>query len=666
MANAGSIVRKNLQDLSKPMELRELNRQLDWIWKKILGGLTSKDFSDAGIRSVVSVVEKTVAKTIEADEITTNVLKAALAEMMVAIIGVAKIDYAQIVDLHANSIFTDTGLAGKFRINGLEVTQAQIVDLIVSSFRLVSEDGKVYKVSVDENGELVTEFLEDQDEWFKDGKIPDGYSAIASSLTVGDVTAGRLYVSGAADIMKLTAKYLTADSAWIYELFAQEAFIHALTTSKILGGNSLEIIAGKTEDAARVFRSEDFPGPTVVVEADDLLVQPSTGLQYQAVKKGDIQFALDAEGNLYYSYDGSNSLSMQGFDLYADGFMLPVAEDGDIIGAPYEWVLVQDLQLREAIAAQAAEMAETVLTLNKDIANLQDQIDGNITTWFEDYIPTTSNAPANEWTTDDLKNQHLGDLFYVENTALEENGYCYRWQQTSGVYGWVLLEDSGVAKALAAAAKAQDTADSKRRVFYTTPVPPYDAGDLWVQGSGGDIMRCATSKSESQSYAAGDWVKASKYTDDSIANEALNKAIYDSATPPTTSPAAGKLWLDRSLVPPVLRRWKGLSVLPDDLDGWETVNDTATIEEAQAMLDAMQKQNETAIKELQTVVRVDTQGVHVGKAGNDNSEVLIENDRIRIVVCGKAYSTYAGDYMILGGDTELRRPASGGLAIGPV
>lgn len=60
------------------------------------------------------------------------------------------------------------------------------------------------------------------------------------------------------------------------------------------------------------------------------------------------------------------------------------------------------------------------------------------------------------------------------------------------------------------------TADSKNRIFYSTPNPPYKLGDLWVQGENGDILRCQTAKS-SGSYSQSDWVLASKYTDNTYA-----------------------------------------------------------------------------------------------------------------------------------------------------
>lgn len=72
---------------------------------------------------------------------------------------------------------------------------------------------------------------------------------------------------------------------------------------------------------------------------------------------------------------------------------------------------------------------------------------------------------------------------------------------------------------------AQDTADQKRRIFVTTPYTPYEVGDMWTQGNNGDIMRCIVSRLMG-SYQASDWDKASKYTDDTTAQEAKD-AVSD-------------------------------------------------------------------------------------------------------------------------------------------
>lgn len=147
------------------------------------------------------------------------------------------------------------------------------------------------------------------------------------------------------------------------------------------------------------------------------------------------------------------------------------------------------------------------------IANLQSQIDGQIETWFYNYVPTTSNAPASNWTTDSEKERHLGDLFYVVDNE-EYGGQAYRWAKINNAYTWDYVEDTAVVKALADAADAKDTADQKRRVFVSTPYPPYDVGDLWAGDDTSDLMRCQTARSTG-SFNSSDWIKAVKYTDDS-------------------------------------------------------------------------------------------------------------------------------------------------------
>ena len=159
------------------------------------------------------------------------------------------------------------------------------------------------------------------------------------------------------------------------------------------------------------------------------------------------------------------------------------------------------------------------------IDNLQAQIDGQIETWFYNYVPTTSNAPASQWATDTEKEKHLGDLFYIVDNE-EYGGQAYRWAKINNAYTWDYVEDTATTKALADAAKAQDTADSKRRVFISTPVPPYDVGDLWVGDTSSDLMRCQTAR-QSGTYVSTDWIKAVKYTDDSALNTFISGEYSD-------------------------------------------------------------------------------------------------------------------------------------------
>ena len=153
------------------------------------------------------------------------------------------------------------------------------------------------------------------------------------------------------------------------------------------------------------------------------------------------------------------------------------------------------------------------------VGDLQSQIDGEITSWFEDYDPTVNNEPASTWKTDSDQIKHEGDLFY--NTATGR-AFRYIYNSSTKNHEWSIITDEAISKALADAATAQDTADRKRRVFVDTPYVPYDVGDLWAQGDKGDLYKCKIAKTDKQTYSPNDWEKATKYTDDTALKTFIN------------------------------------------------------------------------------------------------------------------------------------------------
>lgn len=165
---------------------------------------------------------------------------------------------------------------------------------------------------------------------------------------------------------------------------------------------------------------------------------------------------------------------------------------------------------------KVSDFAETV---TKSVADLQNQIDGQIETFYYDYEPTLKNIPASDWTTEDDKKKHEGDLFYWKS-----KGYAYRFFKDGDTWKWQLVQDTDVTKALQTASFAQSTANSKCRVFLTQPTPPYDTGDMWNQGQNGDILTCVVARADGASYVETDWQKLNKYTDDETANKALEEA----------------------------------------------------------------------------------------------------------------------------------------------
>lgn len=159
--------------------------------------------------------------------------------------------------------------------------------------------------------------------------------------------------------------------------------------------------------------------------------------------------------------------------------------------------------------------AQDLLDAMTRMDSLQTQVDGSICSWFYPGVPTAENYPAVEWTTAEAKHAHIGDLYYDKST-----GIGYRWTENSGGYYWDIIEDKQVQRALTNASRAQSTADGKVRCFSAQPYPPYEVGDLWVQGDSGDILCCQHDRESGSSYVASDWVRASKYTDDTKAIEA--------------------------------------------------------------------------------------------------------------------------------------------------
>ena len=177
--------------------------------------------------------------------------------------------------------------------------------------------------------------------------------------------------------------------------------------------------------------------------------------------------------------------------------------------------------LQESKDYSDGKLSDYAETVTGSLGDLQDQIDGQIETFYYDYEPTLQNKPASDWTSTAERKKHIGDLFFNKKT-----GYAYRFMQDGATWGWTLVQDTDITKAMKAAESAQDTADHKRRVFVTKPQPPYDIGDLWSQGEdeGGDILTCTVSRAKGASYVQSDWQKLNKYTDDTKAEEALEVA----------------------------------------------------------------------------------------------------------------------------------------------
>lgn len=128
--------------------------------------------------------------------------------------------------------------------------------------------------------------------------------------------------------------------------------------------------------------------------------------------------------------------------------------DKDALGANY----ASKAELNATSESITSTVEKTYATKSA-LEGLQNIADAAIETWSGRAVPTASNAPASTWTTDALKRQHSGDIYYDMDT-----GKSYRWGSEDGtVYSWSMIADSDITKAIADAATAQQTANGAKQ-----------------------------------------------------------------------------------------------------------------------------------------------------------------------------------------------------------
>lgn len=234
----------------------------------------------------------------------------------------------------------------------------------------------------------------------------------------------------------------------------------------------------------------------------------------------------------YVEYGVNKQTNKAFFNVYGDMYVgdRPTKENG-YEGSSYIRYdsSTKQISVKAKISAKSTVDGKELSQYFKKIGELQNQVDGAIETWFYDGVPTLENAPAISWKTDKDKEIHLGDLYYNNKT-----GKAYRFAKDSNTYKWTIITDTDIAKALSDARMAQETANGKMKVFSVQPTTPYQVGDIWVNATypsdgstyKNEVLRCQTNKAAGSQFAIGDWIKASKYTDDTVAN-AAKKAAED-------------------------------------------------------------------------------------------------------------------------------------------
>lgn len=304
-------------------------------------------------------------------------------------------------------------------------------------------------------------------------------------------------------------------------------------------------IEGRDRQNALEFSAVDTFSPSITLYQGIGESDPDNGkYPYSLVGKDIIQYGVnrlnnrafmnvygdmyvgDRDGQSYLQFDETAGLTVKGNIQFGSKSKM----EGD------------DLTLEERIELASKAYEEDVnqfkAAVEKSFSDVQNQIDGAIETYFLDPEPTLENEPAIDWNTDQIKAAHVGDLYYSK----QGNAYRFQYDEITdddgskhNLYYWNLIKDTDITLALANAQKAQDTADSKRKIFVKQPSTndSYEEGDMWANATypatgvpkySNDLLRAITSKQAGEPFNINHWVLSSKYTDDTAAIAAQEAA----------------------------------------------------------------------------------------------------------------------------------------------
>lgn len=170
----------------------------------------------------------------------------------------------------------------------------------------------------------------------------------------------------------------------------------------------------------------------------------------------------------------------------------------------YDFALLLGLKKNIEIQAKSLVKLNNELNniLNTLIINLKDVLDSQneVSLWFYNGVPTTSNKPYTDWTN---PAEHYGDIYYDKTT-----GYVYQFYEV----GWQKNEDYNLIQAMALTNTELDTSSNfERKVFFEQPTPPYTSGDWWIKDDG-TLFICQLGKVSGLNYEENDFIISSKYT----------------------------------------------------------------------------------------------------------------------------------------------------------
>lgn len=416
------------------------------------------------------------------------------------------------------------------QINELEANKASITQLEAVSAKIGTVEAEVGKIQTLVNGNLSSENIQAGGITSDKLTIANGFitNAMISNLDVSKINAG--------DIS--TNKFrIKSDDGGIEIVGATQQFKDK--------NNKVRVQIGRDKNNNFTFSLFDETGIGVLIDhtgikegaiADDLII--SDMIASDAVGEKQINYSSFITG--FNKDTNTNTIKATKIMLNNQNQTLDVA---------FNQLKTQADDTKSLTESHSTTIGVMQGQITTAINNTQIVRDGQTILLKDDYNRTVQtvnsmNSTIGSHTT--KINEHTGKITGVEtrvNTVERDlDGITARVSSTeknvTTVTNTANAANSNATNALNKANSANTLADSKAKVFTSQPTVPYKVGDLWVQGTTGDVMKCKTARTTG-SYTTSDWEKASKYTDDTKANAVDGKVTtLEGTVSATTSKVA--------------------------------------------------------------------------------------------------------------------------------
>ncbi len=258
--------------------------------------------------------------SLTASDIGTDRLASALADFTLLTAGSARFDRATVKHLLADAMDIEYGVGDEVYIKNLAADYASVLDASVGNLPVKAEDGRYYRLVVDENGSVTAAETTVSAAEKAEGVTGEGRAILETNLTAEQLSATGVRAVRAL-ISRLDASRIDADALW-----AREAFIDRLNTCDLRGNGLLqaELTSMKNETLAAQ-ETLDAQAP-LVEQLMRSVTFSEEGIRQR--KPGSAYSTFMGEGGYHVDRDGSveHVGSFTGSGLTAPGVRI-----GDII-----------------------------------------------------------------------------------------------------------------------------------------------------------------------------------------------------------------------------------------------------------------------------------------------------------------------------------------------